>query len=126
MVVALAGLAISGCQTLTANEPQSAQGAVLAAVESELSQPVGIAPDFVQTAAPWQLLCGTVTAPDGGTFTPTTVLAETLLAESRDFCALLDISNGAQVLELDIGSTDMPAIDWLEAYDLPPELLQGG
>jgi hypothetical protein len=126
MVVSIAVLAVAFWRFSTPKQPQDALAVVQSSIETQLAQPVGLAVEFDQTAGPWQLICGTVTAPGGGELVADTDTTDALLAESRDVCALLDISDIPRVVELDIGSTDMPAMDWLEQYDLPPELLQGG
>ncbi len=92
---------------------------VVDAIETSLQQTVSITVDFEQNAGVWGLLCGTVVSPDGSAITTP---EDTW--ESADYCALLDLTAAPKVVELDMGSTDMPAMDWMEAYDLPDALFK--
>lgn len=95
------------------------QQSVVEAIEDSLQQEVDVTFDFQQNVDAWSFVCGTVAKLDG-----TAIVTGDNTLESPDFCALLDTSRAPSVLELDIGSTDMPAVDWMERYDLPKALFE--
>ncbi|WP_187430852.1 hypothetical protein ROLI_016050 [Roseobacter fucihabitans] len=102
--------------------PASLETLIENAASGKLERPVAIDVDFRGRFENWRFICGTVTDPDG---TPLVVAPTGLPApyENNDFCALLDTKDGGALVEFDFGSTDMPAMDWLERYDLDPAIL---
>jgi hypothetical protein len=107
------------------DEPLEVETAVLARLSAALGRRAGA--DFSRDAArgPWRLVCGVPLEPDGTPFD----LARSRLADSEygaHFCALARVGEaGAEIVEFDIGSNDMPAVDWIERHDLPPDILTG-
>ena len=72
--------------------------------------------DFQREHDGWQFACGTITEADGAPLDITDL-------ESDTFCALVDPESPELLTAFDFGSTDMPAIDWMEVHGFPPELL---
>jgi hypothetical protein len=107
------------------DEPVEVEAAVLAQLSAALGRRAGA--DFSHNAGrgPWRLVCGVPLEPDGTPFD----LARSKLADSEygaHFCALARLGDaGVEIVEFDIGSNDMPAVDWIERYDLPPGILTG-
>ncbi|MFK7765209.1 MAG: hypothetical protein AB8B62_18235 [Roseobacter sp.] len=121
-IVGLALLALMVIAGLWMRTSQSSavpnlQQTVAQAIEDTLQQEVVVTFDFEQNVDAWGFVCGTVAKPDG-----TAIATGGSALESSDFCALLDFSGTPNVRELDIGSTDMPAVDWMETHDLPKAL----
>lgn len=125
MVVACALVGVAMWKVLSPPEAIDARAATKMAAQEILGQAVSLSVEYEQRADTWVLMCGKVLAPDGTTFEAQSESTVLQLQDSADYCALIDSSEGMTVRELDIGSTDMPAMDWMEQYALPPELLQG-
>lgn len=118
-LVVLGGLAVVSLSYL--NPSETAQTASLSPIESaaraQVGRPVSVREEFRKEEAGWVFVCGTVTEADG------TDLVLSAELESADFCALRQSDAPDTLTEFDFGSTDMPAMDWLETYSLPATLL---
>jgi len=75
----------------------------------------------------WTFLCGRPLEIDGSPFDYKTSKLSDIYAEGLgddSFCALLKSENDQQkIMEFDIGSNDMPALEWIETYGIPAEIL---
>lgn len=118
-VVVLGGLAMVSLSYLkpTESEQAAALSPVAQAASDRVGRAVNVEEEFRKEEAGWIFTCGTVTEADG------TDLALTEAYESADYCALQKADTPDALTEFDFGSTDMPAMDWLETYSLPPNLL---
>ncbi len=94
------------------------EGLLEAGILARLNETVSVASDFRREEGPWILDCGTVVGADGSAW-----VSSDVSVESADYCALLRRADRLELVELDIGATDMPAMDWVAEYDLPPGLL---
>lgn len=90
---------------------------VTEAASRQLDRPVAVKIDLQNEIDNWVFICGSVTEVDGKALVPDTTGTR---YESDDFCALADTKDADQLAEFDFGSTDMPAMDWLDRYDLDP------
>ena len=123
---ALAMLGGASAASAGGDEPEGAEAAVTRRVAQEVGRPVDAAFTVVNRSGPWTFLCGRPVERDGSPFD----VERSALAPSEfgaDFCALVQTAGGdARVVEFDIGSTDMPAMDSIERHHLPAGLLSGG
>ncbi len=131
LLIAILSVAAVGCRTVSTTE-RGEVTPVLAAIKviSEyLQMPVTLQLETFNTHQDWVYLSGLPLTLEGRPidyrFTP---LAEDFAEGFIDdnFVALVryaaDGSAGWQVVELSIGTTDAPFVDWLERYGLPAEL----
>ena len=125
------GLAALSVAFAAAGQPAFAGGdeptALLELVRQRVSQaagrPVDVRIETRATRGDWTLMCGVPLEVSGRPF----AIERSRLAASEygaSFCALLREAGPAyEIVEFDIGSNDMPAVDWVEKYDLSPALL---
>lgn len=97
------------------------------AIRSSLGSPVALRFSFSNSYRDFHLKCGNLTAPDGSDFNYS---SSSLRSEweagyvDNQFCALIDTSaNEPAILELSVGSTDAPQVEWTERYSLPLDIL---
>lgn len=80
-----------------------------------------------KSQGPWTFICGRPLEMNEKPFDyKNSKLSETYSQGLGDdsFCALMKGEKGQlEVIEFDIGSNDMPALEWIEAYEIPAEIL---
>lgn len=99
------------------------QEVVTLELSSSAGRQVSFSTDLSNQVNDWVFLCGDIYESDGSEFN----MENSPLSEQPGgpgFCALLQTSSETpEILELDIGNTDMPAMDWVSRYGLPQEIL---
>lgn len=127
----IAACARPGPEPIRVGAPTPRQ-AVQQAIASRLGMPVTLEVETAGSHEDWRFLAGRPLTPDGRPIdyarTPLAPdLAESLLDDQ--FSALVrrdgEAGRGWQVVELSIGATDAPFIDWFERYGLPLDLASG-
>lgn len=116
---------------LLAAAPVAASDAVAALIENRLAQelgrPAGFADLSRRSAGDWVYLCATPVEIDGAPFNyaQSEFAGRMAAGELEDrFCVLLSRRNmGVELVEFDLGSTDMTIIDWIDRHDVPEEIL---
>lgn len=103
--------------------------AVQQAIASRLGMPVTLEVQTARLHGDWKFLAGRPLTPDGRPINYSrTLFAQDLVEGLFDdqFSALVrrdaQAGGGWQVVELSIGATDAPFIDWFERYGLPLDL----
>lgn len=120
------GLVVLGAGLWWVMKPDpSVETLIQEAASRQLDRPVGLKIDFKNEVEDWIFICGSVTEADGAALKIETNNVEAAY-ESDAFCALANSQELTQLSEFDFGSTDMPAMDWLERYDLNPDILTSG
>jgi hypothetical protein len=119
----LAALLAPPAASAGGDEPLSAEAAVKLRVAEAVGRPVDAVFSVEGRSGDWRFLCGRPVEPDGRPFD----IERSRLASTEFgayFCALVTLRSGdAEVVEFDIGSTDMPAVDWVRKYHLPMKIL---
>lgn len=103
----------------------SVESLVEDAASRQLNRPVAVKVDLKNEIDGWVFVCGVVTEPDGSDLKIESEGSEAAY-ESDNFCALAKVQGKQELSEFDFGSTDMPAMDWLERYDLSTDILTAG
>jgi hypothetical protein len=94
------------------------------AAKSNLAADVVLSSEFFQEQGPWTLVCGEVFDLEGHPISDPRAQVGLTPFESSNYCALLENRAGKlELTELDIGSTDMPAMDWMQEHQFPMDLL---
>jgi hypothetical protein len=123
----LAGCA-SGVAGVTTTEPVGPVQVVQAAVERELGVAVMLDVHDQRTDGEWFFLTATPLTPDGNRIDyATTRLADRAMGGEFDdwLCALLRASDQRawDLVELEIGATDVPFVDWPDRHGVSRELI---
>lgn len=103
-------------------DPVTVEALISEAASRQIDRPVAVKIEMQNQSDDWAFVCGTVTEADGTVLKIGTDASEAAY-ESDAFCALAKISDMTELSEFDFGSTDMPAMDWLEKYNLDPAIL---
>jgi hypothetical protein len=124
-VAALVAALVPSLAPAGGDESLSVEDAVTRQVARVVGRPVAAAFTVRGDSGTWHFLCGRPEETDGRPFD----IDRSALASNEfgaDFCALVTTRSGApEIVEFDIGSNDMPAMDWVEKYHLPVGILSG-
>ncbi|WP_299736715.1 hypothetical protein [uncultured Roseobacter sp.] len=122
-LILLIGVALLGAAVWWMRpDPVTVEALISEAASRQIDRPVAVKIEMQNQSDDWAFVCGTVTEADGTVLKIGTGASEAAY-ESDAFCALAKISDMTELSEFDFGSTDMPAMDWLEKYNLDPAIL---
>jgi len=96
-------------------------------LEDALGRPAKYEITHKKSQGPWTFLCGKPLEMNEQPFDYKNSKLNELYSDGLgddSFCALMKGENDQlEVIEFDIGSNDMPALEWIETHDIPAEIL---